>query len=205
MIKNIIFDIGNVLVSYDPQTYFSQFFDEELNAFIFEKVFESKEWFDVDQGIINEQQASSILQKKLPGYEKQVQFCIEQWKSLMQLKEDSFALLQKLKEEGFHIYILSNIGEESYQDCVERFPFFDLVDGGVYSYQERLLKPDEKIYSCLMDRYELLPGECIFMDDVPKNIDAANAMGIHGIIFTDAATAEKEIQCILKEERHVTE
>lgn len=203
MIKNIIFDIGNVLVTFDPLTYFKKFFDEETNQLLCKEVFSSNTWLAVDQGTVSEQEAREYFLNKIPHLTNEIHMMFDHWKGLMVEKEDTLQFLKDLKKQGFHIYLLSNIGEDSYDYCLENFHFFDLADGGVYSYQEKIVKPDEKIYTCLLERYKLLPGECIFLDDSLKNVKQANALGIHAIVFDDLKAVKDKLYTILKEEEHV--
>lgn len=203
MIKNIIFDIGNVLVTFDPLMYFSQYFDMNTNAFLSQTVFDSDEWLQVDQGLLSEAQAKTIFLNRFPQYHDELEILFTKWKGLMVLKEDTFQFLKELKDEGYRIYLLSNIGDESYEYCTNHFPFFECIDGCVYSYQEKLVKPNEQLYQCLLERYQLVPKECIFMDDALSNIETAHRLGIHAILFKDCASAKEEVLRILKEEVHV--
>lgn len=202
MIKHVIFDIGNVLVTFHPVSYFKKYFDEATASFLCDEVFASEQWRFVDQGILSEGEAKDYFLKKLPSYTVQLQMLFDNWKGLMTLKEETYALLKKLRDNGYCLYILSNIGEESYAYCIQHFPFFEDVKGGVFSYQEKVVKPDPAIYECLLKRYKLLPGECIFFDDEPENVKAACKMGIHAVLFRDAAQAEKDLADILAEEEY---
>lgn len=203
MIKNIIFDIGNVLVTFDPIAYFKDFYDETTNAFLCKEVFSSNTWLEVDQGLVSELEARAYFLKKLPTYTNEIHTLFDHWKGLMVEKRDTVQFLDEVKQQGFKVYLLSNIGEDSYRYCVENFSFFDNIDGGVYSYQEKLIKPEERLYECLLNKYQLLPGECIFIDDSTKNVLQARIMGIHAIVFNDFKQVKDDVYHILKEEAHV--
>ena len=137
------------------------------------------------------------LIRENPAFEKEIRMALHpEWVKIHIRKEDSIAYLYELKSRGYRIYILSNLAKESYE-YVRGFEFFREIDGGVFSYQERVIKPDEKIYRILLDRYALKPEETLFFDDVPENIEAARRLGIHGIVFTDLSAAKTQAEQLL--------
>lgn len=195
MIKNIVFDLGRVVIEFDPVSYLKRLgFDNETSKFLGNVVFEGKEWQECDAGKYgSNKELIPVLSKKYPRYKEQIELALnEKWEEILILKEESANLLKRLKKQGFNIYILSNLSEDAH-NAVKKYDFFDYVDGGIYSYQVKLCKPDKRIYSELLNKYNLIPKETIFIDDREENIKAAEELGIIGIIFQDVENTEKKI------------
>lgn len=106
---------------------------------------------------------------------------------------ESVDMLRELKANGYKIYGLTNWSAETIGIAFERFDFFKEFDGIVVSGDEKLLKPDERIYKVLLERYKLKAEECVFMDDNPTNVEAAIRLGIQGIVFDNAAHVKEQI------------
>ena len=107
--------------------------------------------------------------------------------------KDHYDYISKLKDKGYHLYILSNITRESYEYVKSTIDINKVFKGGIYSYQEKLLKPDRNIYELIMSRYHLNKDETVFFDDKQKNVDAACELGIKGILFRTIADIEKNL------------
>lgn len=103
---------------------------------------------------------------------------------------DNFNYIKKLRQKGYKIYLLTNITKDSYYYINDTINIDSTFDGGVYSYQEHLIKPDVKIYTLLLEKYNLSKEETIFFDDKEKNIIAAQALGIKAILFTSITDIE---------------
>lgn len=189
--RNVIFDIGNVLVDFHPIPYFQSLMpDGEMETvcpLIFDQV-----WEDIDRGDYLCETAKQMQIEKLPQYEKQINCIYEHWKEMMYLYKDSFSFMKECKEHGYGVYLLSNIGEESHSYLKEQYEFFDLADGMVLSYQERCIKPERRIFECLLERYDLQAKDCVFFDDRKQNIEVAKAVGMRGIVFCSLEQAKKE-------------
>ena len=198
MIKNIVFDLGRVLVEFDPVTYLRGFgYPEELVQRLHEIVF-GRDWYLHDRGdyrTIDDLRAALV--EKYPACAAELTAVLRgDWVKIHYLKADTADYMAELKRRGFRIYILSNLSVESYE-FIRRYDFFRIPDGGVFSYQERSCKPEEKIYRALLDRYDLVPDETVFLDDNPDNIAEANRLGIHGVLFTDLESAKEETEKLL--------
>mgnify|MGYP002626700244 CR=1 FL=1 len=201
MIKNIVFDLGRVLVEFDPLTYIKSFgFDDAVSERLFAAVF-GLDWYLHDRGDYETiTDLRDALERKYPDLAREIRTVLTgDWVKIHYLKADTEAYLRELKARGYPIYILSNLSVESYE-FIRKYDFFSLISGGVFSYQEHVCKPEEAIYRALLDRYGLAPEETVFLDDNADNIAAANAVGIHGVLFTDLASAKKETERIILEE-----
>lgn len=197
MIKNVIFDIGNVLTSFQPQEFLKDFFkDEQIAKDLYRLFFESDLWNLYDQGIYDSNKLKEKAISILPEYAKQIDQMIPTWVQYLIPFESSLELVHSLKEDGYKTYVLSNIPEDCYLHLVQDFDLFKEMDGGIYSYQDHLIKPDPKIFQLLLDRYELKGEECLFIDDRLENIKAASAFGIRGLLCKDA----KELPRLVRDE-----
>lgn len=195
MIKNIVFDLGNVLVDFNPQAYLKSlgYADTEIQPLI--DIIYGDYWNKYDRGDYKTVVDLRIaLCKKYPKYGNDF-FKILQpdWVKIHTVREDTAEYLSLLKARGYKIYILSNLAYESY-GFIQKLEFFKKTDGGVFSYLERHCKPEEEIYRIFLERYSLNPDETVFLDDKPENIEAAEKFGIHGIVFTDFSSAKKQLE-----------
>ena len=182
MIKNIIFDIGNVILNFNINEVLRKFTNNinEQN-FILENIINSPEWLGnalIDTGYISRENAIEIVKDRTNHTNDELInnfWC--NYNNFAQVDERVLQLIQKLKDNTYKIYLLSNINPYTFE-FVNKSGLFNLVDGYVLSYQEHKVKPYKAIYNVLLERYNLIPNECIFIDDNKKNIDTGNLMGI---------------------------
>jgi HAD superfamily hydrolase (TIGR01509 family) len=187
MLKNIIFDIGNVLISFKPIDFLSNKFDDEVvRQALYNTIFKSKEWLMLDRGTLTEEEATSIFCMRQPHLQRQIRYVMENWHEMHIPMNESVELLKHLKNRGYHIYLLSNYHRKAFRIISEKFDFIRDADGKIISSEVKLLKPEDLIYKTLLSAYSLIPEECLFLDDSLENIEAANKLGINGVFFKDA-------------------
>lgn len=183
MIKNIIFDLGNVIINYNQDRIINNFtVDEEETIFIKEKVFNSPEWKLLDLGQITNNGAIEEIQKRNDiKYNKLINNFLHEWYKTQPINEEIVEIAKKLKERNYNIYVLSNMAKETYE-YFKNIDFFKVCNGIVISSHENVKKPDERIFNILLTRYKLNPKECLFIDDDDTNrsYDTANKIGILG-------------------------
>ena len=183
MIKNIIFDLGNVIINYNQDKIINNFtIDEEEKIFIKEKIFRSPEWKLLDLGQITNNVAIEEIQKRNDiKYNKLINIFLHEWYKTQPINEDIVEIAKKLKERNYNIYVLSNMAKETYE-YFKNIDFFKVCNGIVISSHENVKKPDERIFNTLLTRYKLNPKECLFIDDDDTNrsYEAANKIGILG-------------------------
>lgn len=185
MIKNVVFDLGRVLVDFYPLQYLDELgFDEDQKNKLNDIIFESKDWSEYDRGIyLHNTDIAKKLINEHPELEKEINLVLkDDWVKMHYLREDVVEFLKTLKLQGMNTYILSNLSKDSY-DFISKLDFFKYVDGGVFSYEINICKPDEGIYKALLERYDLKPEETAFFDDKLENIESAKKLGIQGIQF----------------------
>lgn len=183
MIKNIIFDMGQVLMSFKPEEYvYGVAKSPKAAEAILRELFGGPEWPMLDAGAISDEETVARVQARIPEYAEDVAAVMENWQILMEPIPGMEKILQRIKEKGYRIYLLSNASMRFYKFYkeVELFKYFD---GIVISAKEKLVKPDKRIYKCILDRYKLNAGECLFIDDLQANIDGAESVGINGHQF----------------------
>lgn len=194
MYKNIIFDIGNVLLNFSPKEYLSSKFDNpKLVDELYFTIFKSNEWVRLDEGTITPDEAEAIFCMGDIEYSSQIKYVMEDWCSMLTPIESSIQILREIKQKGYKLYILSNYHAAAFKISYERNDFFKLFDGMVISSEVKMLKPDSEIYEFLLNKYRLSPSETIFIDDTEKNIDAAGKLGIGTIRFINADALRKNL------------
>lgn len=182
MLRNIIFDVGNVLLEYRwieaiQDTGLSR--EKALDAG--SKVFDNRLWVEFDAGNIDKDDLIKEYGKLYPEYEENIrQFIINA--DRMQLpRAEVWERVHRLKQKGFRIYLLSNYSEYLFSIHTAGVPFMDDLDGRLVSYEVHQVKPGRDIYETLLKRYDLDAKECLFMDDRKENTDTAISLGIRSI------------------------
>jgi len=184
MIKNIIFDMGNVLLAYTPHEYIKTVTsDEKAAEAILKELFYSSEWLKLDEGIITEEEAVKNVCQRIPQYSELVQKAMDDWHTNLTPIEGMPELVKKLKSKNYGIYLLSNASLRfySYKDNFEQL--FRHFDGIIISAKEKKAKPNRDIYECICERFSLIPEECLFIDDLQRNIDGAIDAGLNAHLF----------------------
>ena len=193
-IKNVIFDLGAVMFEWNPKNISENFTSNvELQQRIQTELFYHQDWIDFDCALITEQETIKRVSKKfeLPLIESENLF--KQIKQSLVLIEETLDVLKKVKEKGLNAYCLSNISPELFKHLKEQHTLFELFDGIVTSGVENTGKPDKQIFEILLDRYQLKPEECIFIDDSEANTRTATELGISTVTFKGSADCYQQI------------
>ncbi|MBQ3911590.1 MAG: HAD family phosphatase [Lachnospiraceae bacterium] len=209
MIKNIVFDIGNVLAAFRWRDYIKELgFSDEAEWQPGGKAWRLAEattknalWREVDRGVMPLDDIITAMIATDPEMEDAIRLFFADRRRLVMEYDYSAGWLSELKSRGYKVYLLSNYSEDHYEYISTHFKFFGLEDGRVISWQEKVLKPDARIYNILLGRYGLKPEECVFLDDTSENIDGAVAVGMQGIVFKDYAQGRAELEALLGQKR----
>ena len=194
MIRNIIFDLGNVLLDFSPQEYLrTKINDESKVQQVYEEIFLSKEWPMLDRGTISEAEAVKNMMARSLENSQLIAHCMKGWYELLTPMAESVAVLQELKNKGYKLFVLSNFHALAYENVSKRCGFFQYFDGELISYREKLLKPEAEIYNLLATRYQFEPSESIFIDDTKVNVEGASSIGFQTILFKNAMELRKEL------------
>lgn len=192
--KNIIFDLGAVMFNWNPKAIAANFTnDVDLQERIQSQLYYHQDWIDFDNAIITEvgatKRASERLEISLSDSEK----LFKQTKESLTLITKTFDVLKDVKDKELNAYCLSNISPELFQYVAARHDLFKLFDGIVTSGEENTGKPNKRIFEILLDRYQLNPLECLFIDDSAANTATAQNLGITTITFKGLASCYDEI------------
>ena len=197
MIKNIVFDIGRVLLDYQPMTFLKDIgVEEEECVTLNELIFKNDLWLQLDRGTITKDAAIQIYCAMAPIHTERIQQIMDTWPQMLTLIEGAEELLRELLEKGYDVYLLSNFQEDGFHQIYNKFSFLSEVKGRVVSYEAKLLKPEKEIYHHLLEKYNLIPEETVFIDDLKENIKAAIDIGIHGIVFENAHETREYLKTI---------
>jgi len=183
-IKNIIFDMGNVLLQFNPYISLDYYCEnEEDKKIIYQELFKGPEWIMGDEGKITNGQRYELVKARVPERLHQtLKLIVENWDMCMKEVPGAQDFHRLVREKGFHTYILSNACNRFYHF----FPkYFDMksFDGVVVSSDVKMIKPYPQIYEYILKKYELKPEECLFIDDVEANVEAAKAAGMKAFVF----------------------
>lgn len=186
MIKNIVFDIGNVILNFDIKRVLKEYTsDSNIRKFILDNIINSPEWLGnalIDTGYLKVEDAIKIVCDRTNHVND---FIVKDfWTTYINyafIDDRMLDLLNKLKVNGYKIYLLSNINPYTYDFIKENSNLFTIVDGYVLSYQIHMVKPYRGIYEELLKKYSLIPNETLFIDDNVRNIKTALSLKIKGI------------------------
>ena len=184
MIKNIVFDMGNVLIYFDPELFMNRYpISEEGKTLLRNEAFRSVEWVMMDRGAMDDTEAEKHILPRLPEQMHSV-VCelIEKWDDPILPVDGMLELSQTLKQNGYRLYLLSNASARQHEYWA-RAEASKLMDGTLISADVKLLKPDPQIYRTFLKKFNLKPGECVFIDDTPINVEGALYENMAGIVF----------------------
>ena len=192
--ENIVFDLGNVLVKWSPEDILATVFpDNPHTKDLAQKFFKTPIFYDLNLGKITEQEAACLYshQLDLPIYI--VENVLKTAKESLIPVEGSFELLEDAYNAGIPLYSITDNVHEFMQHLKEQYTFLDKFQGIIVSAEIGVLKPSEKIYRCLLDLYNLNAEETVFIDDLKKNVEGAEKVGMKGIQFTNAITCRQKL------------
>ena len=195
MITNIIFDIGNVLADFRWREFLKEKgFDDDMVERIGQASVLSELWYEFDKGVLTDEEVVESFVKRDPEIEKELHLSFDEVHGMVTIREYAIPWIQELKNKGYKVWYLSNFSHKAETQCPDSLAFLPLMDGGILSYKEKLTKPDARIYQRLLEKYNLKPEECIFLDDTMLNVEAAKAMGIEAICFTTKEAAIEDMR-----------
>ncbi len=184
MVKNIVFDFGGVLLDWNPRYLYRDYFKDDTRMEYFLGNICTLDWnAEQDKGRPFKE-GVALLQAEFPHSDI----------------PEGVELLKELKAKGYGIYGLTNWSSETIGFAFGRYDFFSLFEGIVVSGDEKLLKPDPRIYEVLLSRYGLKADECVFLDDNAANVDGARTVGMKSVRFDDISRVREELSSLLGSE-----
>lgn len=184
MIKNVVFDMGNVLIRYAPAD-FIQAFTANLDhqQLLLNEIFLSDEWLELDRGTITKKDLIDNANKRLPeALHVSVSEVMDTWYEKMTPISEMEPILKQLKANGYKLFLFSNVSQDFHQ-FKQIIPGIDYFDGLFLSSDWKSIKPETEIYESFFTHFNLTPSECFFIDDLPMNIESAKHLGMDGHVF----------------------
>jgi len=194
-IESIIWDLGNVLIKWDPRFLYRKIFDTEEQVDWFLNNICTLDWNEQQDAGRTWEEGTRLLIKQYPEHEEAILAYWKRWKeTLVGVISGSEAMLRTLKEQNnYRLYALTNWSAETFPIALERYDFLQLFEGILVSGDEKLKKPDPRIYQLLLDRYNIDPTTSVFIDDSERNIIGAQALGINTVHFKHPKQAKREL------------
>lgn len=185
MIKNIIFDMGQVLIQWSPKLLTDRLDCSEADKqLLISEVFGGVEWTALDRGRLSPDEGCRAICRRLPErlHEAAERLIRYWWQDELIPVDGMRELIYELHSKGYSIYLLSNAAS-TLNIYFDRLPGAQYFLGKIVSADVKLLKPQHEIYELMYKRFSLKPEECLFIDDSPANIDGAECTGMSGIVF----------------------
>jgi putative hydrolase of the HAD superfamily len=196
--RNVIFDIGGVLLEWNPDAILKSHSDNaEVRATLRTALFEHPDWLQLDRGMLTETEALARLEIRtgLPGTE--LAGLLDAVRASLKPKMDTLALFESLVRRQVPLYCLSNMSAATFTYLREQHTFWDRFRGIVISGEVKMMKPEPQIFEYLLRRYDISASETVFIDDHPPNIRGAQAIGLRTILFRDAGQCGTELDGLL--------
>ena len=200
MIKNLIFDVGGVLIGYRWIEMLTDDFGmdrgdaEKLGGLIFEDPM----WAEFDKGLRDVEEVIAHYSSLWTEKKTVIRRVFHEGHLMPVNRERVWEKLEDLKKKGYRIFILSNYSKFLFEMHTDGMPFLDVIDGGIVSYEVNMIKPERGIYVSLLEKYDLDPAECIFYDDREENAQGARAVGIESVVITSEEMLLEEMDRFLK-------
>jgi len=195
-IKAIIFDLGGVLIDWNPRYVYRKIFKTEDEVEWFLENVATPEWNENQDAGYPLHEATEELIAKHPEWEPEIKAYYGRWLEMLgDAIHETAEILYELKQSGkYKLYALTNWSGETFPHALARFEFFKLFDGIVVSGEEKMRKPSAEFYKIILDRYHLDPSKTVFIDDSLRNIQGAEAVGITGIHFHNPSQLKEELR-----------
>ncbi|HTI57661.1 HAD family phosphatase [Mucilaginibacter sp.] len=195
MITTIIFDLGAVLIDWNPRYMYRTLFDDEAEMERFLAEITTPDWNEEQDAGRPLDEGTKMLVQQFPEHEHHIRAFYSRWDEMLgEAFHDTVEIFKQLKESGkYRIYALTNWSAETFPVAFERFDFLRWFDGIVVSGTEKMRKPTPEFYHILLDRYQVKAKDALFIDDNYRNILAAEKIGINCIHFTSAGQLEQDL------------
>jgi 2-haloacid dehalogenase len=195
MINTIVFDLGAVLIDWNPHYLYHSVFDNEEEMKYFLANVATSDWNEEQDAGRSLKEGTELLVQQFPEHEANILAFYGRWHEMLgDPFWDTIEIFKQLKETGkYKIYALTNWSAETFPIALERYEFLNWFDGIVVSGAEKMRKPTPEFYQILLDRYDVKAEEALFIDDNKRNVLAAEKMGIKSIHFTSAEQLKKEL------------
>jgi putative hydrolase of the HAD superfamily len=192
---NVVFDLGGVVLTWDPATIIASVFDDERErSLVHERVFGDPDWARLDRGELSDDDAIMRAEVRTGIPAARLRVLLDTFPRALVPVEPVLELVSHVREGGNRLYVLSNLHRASFERVRDELGIFQLFDGSIVSCEVGAAKPEPAIYRRLLADFDLEPTATVFIDDTQVNLDAAAEFGIRTVLFTDAATCRSRLQ-----------
>ena len=200
-INTVIFDIGGVMVGLGRLHFFEQFgYSPQMCERLLSSTMKSPHWKELDRGVLTDEEVIDRFVKDAPELETEIRRSMENVHGIVYRLETSIPWIEELRESGRRVLYLSNYSMKVANDNEDAMDFLSHMDGGLLSCDYKVIKPDPAFYMILIEKYDLEPSECVFLDDLEDNLAAARSLGIHTILVKDHEQAAADLKALLEME-----
>lgn len=197
-VSTVIFDIGGVLTELGRFRFLEKKgFTGELAKRVMDATMRSEDWVQLDLGNLTEEEILSLFIRNDPEIENEIRHMFADVNGIVEPRRESLPWLRHVKDSGRKVLFLSNFSRKIMRECTEALYFLPEMDGGLFSCDVHLVKPDPAFYQMLVKRYDLDPVRCVFIDDLETNLAPAREMGMKTIHFESLEQARKELDHLL--------
>lgn len=197
MIKTVIFDIGKVLVDFCFDEFIARYgYPKDILDRIRKATLDGGFWKELDRGVLSYEEVLEKFISLDPELEPQIRKLFADTTGIVLKREYAIPLIKKLRAEGYQVLALSNFPEKVYLENKEPMNFLEEMDGHILSYRDKVIKPDAAIYELLRSRYGFEPQECVFIDDLQENLDAADKLSWNTICFRSYEQMLEELRAL---------
>jgi FMN phosphatase YigB (HAD superfamily) len=198
VVRNVIFDLGGVVLEWNPDQILSRFQkDPDLRILLRQALFGHADWHQFDRGGLSEREVIDRMEARIGRPRGELIAIVDAVRESLVEKPDTLELIRELQRRAVPLYCLSNMPASIYAHLRIRHDFWDVFRGIVISGEVRMVKPEPQVFAHLLERYDLRAAESIFIDDLAVNIQAARDVGLHTILFRDAAQCRHELAALL--------
>ena len=197
-IKNIVFDVGNVIVKWSPLDIVSATFDveEEAAQKLAQDIFSHQIWLDLNKGRHSESEAKLAYQTQLQLSVPETDRLFDNVKASLSLLEGTEDMMKELKESGYGIYALTDNVHEIVAFLKNKYSFWSLFDNAIVSAEWDVLQPNPRIYQLVVEQCNVEASESVFLDDMPANVEGAKTEGFHAFQFSTAKKAREDLRSL---------
>ena len=201
MIRNIVFDIGRVLIEFEWFDYVGKLFSKETAEKVTAAMWGTGYWKQLDIALLTDDEILELFYSAGPEYRKEIREAFDRVGECVKRRDWAIPMIDDLKSRGYRVYYLSNFSEHVMGSNPEALDFVSHMDGGIFSCDVKVIKPASEIYTKLIDKYDLLPEECLFIDDHRDNVAAAKKCGMKAIRFENREQLEADLDKALTKDR----
>lgn len=195
---NIVFDLGGVVFDWQPEAIISHFFDDEgERSLVRKEIFQHRDWIELDRGTLPLPEAADRGAARTGLLRENIEPMLEAVPQFLVPIDATFDLIRGLGDSEHRLFVLSNMHLASASHLEKEYDIWRVFEGIVFSCRIQMVKPERQIYEYLLNHHELEPTDTVFIDDVPENLTAAEALGIRTLQFLDPLQCERELHATL--------